>query len=399
MNRDPSREPTVDTRNPGHVRERLTEAAGSGATARNSVTGAVWVFGYEEIERLARDGRLAGVGMAMFDLMGIEGELRHWYGSLMFSNEGDEHIRLRRLVNRAFTPRATERLRADTATSVETLLDELASDGEGDLVVTFDRLAIGVMCRLLGVPEEDVPTFADWTDALSRVFTLMEPDQITAAGSALSELLHYVTDLVDRRHDDPGDDLITSLLRAEEEGDRLTRTEVVRLVSNLLVAGNDTTTSQIGCSLLAMLGHPDAVERFRRGDASATSTVAETMRFEPNVSGIPRTVVQPLDIGGIVREPGAFVLLAVMVANRDPSVWSDPDRFDVARFDAPSSPKLLSFGSGPHFCLGTHLARMTLEETLRGAMARPIELVAAPEEIEWRQVLGRSPASLPVRYG
>ena len=111
--------------------------------------------------------------MTMFDLMRIEGELRRWYGSLMFANEGDEHLRLlRRLVNRAFTPRSTEPLRADTAASVEVLLDELASKGEGDLVTTFDRLAILVMCRLLGVPEEDVRSLPG-ADALSPIFTLL----------------------------------------------------------------------------------------------------------------------------------------------------------------------------------------------------------------------------------
>ncbi len=194
--------------------------------------------------------------MTMFDLMGIEGELRRWYGSLMFANEGDEHVRLRRLVNRAFTPRSTERLRADTAASVDVLLDELASKGEGDLVTTFDRLAIRVMCRLLGVPEEDVSIFAGWADVLSPVFTFMEPSQIAEAESALGELLDYVANLVRRRQTDPSEDLITSLLHEEEAGDRLSRDEVITMVSNLLVAGHDTTTSQIGCSLAAIAGSP-----------------------------------------------------------------------------------------------------------------------------------------------
>ncbi|HTU36409.1 MAG TPA: cytochrome P450 [Acidimicrobiales bacterium] len=391
-----SLEPSVDTLDPGQVRANLTEAAELGPTAQDALTGAVWVFGYNEIERLARDSRLEGVGMTMFDLMGIEGELRLWYGSLMFANEGAEHIRLRRLVNRAFTTRSTEQLRADAAASVEALLDELASNGEGDLVAMFERLPIRVMCRLLGVPEEDISTFAGWADALSRVFTFMEPSEIAAAESALSELLDYVANLVRRRQADPGEDLITSLLRAEDEGDRLSRDEVITMVSNLLVAGHDTTRSQIGCSLAAMLSHPDCLERLRGGEATLGSAVAETMRYEPNISGIPRTVKQEVEVGGITREQGAFILLAVMIGNRDPSVWDDPNGFDVSRFDAPSAPRLLSFGTGPHFCLGTNLARMTLEETLQGTLLRPIELLCAPEDIKWQQVLGRSPVSLPV---
>lgn len=389
-------EPMVNTVDPGQVRTKLVEAARLGPTARDDVTGAIWVLGYHEIEQLAHDSRLAGVGMSMFDLMGIEGELRRWYGSLMFTNEGSPHVRLRRLVNRAFTPRAIERLRADTAVLVTELLDDLSSTNNGDLVPAFGQLAIGVMCRLLGVPECDIPTFASWADALSPIFGYMEPSQISEAESALCELLNYVAGLVASRHDEAGDDLITSLVRAEDGGDSLSREEVVTMVTNLLVGGHDTTTSQIGCSLLALLSHPDAVERVRLGRATAASTVAETQRYEPNIAGIPRTVVEPVEVGGVVRDPGTLILLAVMSGNFDPSVWVEPELFNVARFDAPSTAKLLSFGSGPHYCLGTNLARMTLEETLQGTATRRIELAVAPEDVEWKQVLGRSPVSLSV---
>jgi cytochrome P450 len=392
-------EPKVTVLDPGQVRTTLAAAAAQAPVAVDEVTGAVWVFGYEEIDRLAHDPRLAGVGMTMFDLMGIEGELRRWYASLMFTNEGAEHLRLRRLVNRAFTPRSVERLRADTAASVAALLAELEDGGEGDLIALFGLLALGVMCRLLGVPADDLPVFAAWADALSPVFGFMEPPQIAAATSALGELLDYVGALVARRQDDPGDDLITALVQAEEAGDRLTRDEVVTMVANLLVGGHDTTSSQLGCSLLTLLEHPEALARVADGTADAAAVVTETMRYEPSIAGIPRTVTEPAEIGGVTRPAGTLALLTIMIGNRDPSVWEDPDVFLVDRFSAPSAPRLLSFGTGPHYCLGTNLARMTLEETVKAVAGRDLVLLADPEKVEWRQILGRSPVALPVRMG
>src|SRR3954451_23314184 len=183
----------------------------------------------------------------------------------MFTNEGDTHSRLRRLVSRAFTPRSVEPLREHSAGIIAERFDVLAAAGEGDIMDVFGRAAMRVMCRLLGVPEEDVDEFGAWADALSPVFGLMDPEQIAAARSALTELIEYVSALVDKRRGDPRDDLITALLRAEEAGDCLSRDEVVPMVANLLVGGHDTTTSQIGCTLLTLMRHDDAVARLRAG--------------------------------------------------------------------------------------------------------------------------------------
>jgi cytochrome P450 len=375
----------------------LAAAAASAPTAVESATGVVWVLRYEEIERLARDTRLAGVGLTVFDLMGIEGELRRWYASLMFTNEGDAHARLRRLVSRAFTPRAAARIRDETAALVSDLLEPVDAAREGDLIATFQALSDRVMCRLLGVPEEDVAVFGAWGEALSRIFGFMEPAEIIAAEAALGELLEYVGQLVDKRDGDPRDDLITALLAAEEGGDRLEREEVVTMVANLLVAGHDTTTSQIGCTTLTLLRYPDAVDRVRAGAVSVADAVSETMRFEPSISGIPRTLCDDVEIGGIVRSPGTVVILALQTANRDPSVWDDADSFIVDRFSRPSTPRLLSFGTGPHYCLGASVARMTLEEAVTGFVSRDFFPMDDLDAIAWRQVLGRSPVALNVR--
>lgn len=209
-------------------------------------------------------------------------------------------------------------------------------------------------------------------------------------------MLEYVAALVDQRAGDPRDDLITALLQAEEAGDQLRRDEVVTMVANLLVGGHDTTTSQIGCTVLTLMRHQDALVRLRAGEAEVAAAVSETMRYEPSIAIIPRTVASPLDIGGVTRPAGTMVLLSVLMANRDPAVWDRPEVFDVERFTRQDAPRLLSFGTGPHYCLGANLARMTIEETVAGLVTLDVRPEGDVDNVEWRLVLGRSPASLPV---
>lgn len=375
----------------------MLEAASRGDTAVDESTGTIHVLRYREIEGLLHEPRLRGVGLSLFDLMGIaDGPLRAWYGSLMFTNDGAAHDRLRRLVSKAFTPRAVEALRPLAAARVAERIDALREAGGGDLVAAFAGLPMHVMCALVGVPAEDVSEFIAWVDALSPVFGLMEPDQIAAATTAITDLLAYTSALRERRARAPAADLMTSLITAEDDGDRLTRDETATMVANLLVGGHDTTGSQIGCTLLALLARPRVLPELRSEPALLSSVVAETIRFEPAITGAPRTVAEPLEIGGAVRPPGALVMCSLLTASRDPAVWREPDAFDPRRFAAAGAPRLLSFGGGPHYCLGAALARMTLEEVVRGVAALAPQLAADPEELAWVQVLGRSPAQVPV---
>jgi cytochrome P450 len=376
----------------------LRQYAAEGPTDVDDVTGATIVFRYEDIDRLARDRRLAGVGLTFFDLMGItHGPLRDWYGGLMFTNEGAAHNRLRALVSRAFTPRAVEALRTDAAMLVAEAMATIDVDGGGDLVRLFSRIPIRVMCWLLGVPEHDVPVFATWADALSATFVLMDDDQIAAATDAIVAMLDYVRALADVRRDDPGEDLVTALLAAEQDGEKLSHDELVAMVANLIVGGHDTTASQLGCTLLTLLRHPDQTARVREAPELAASAASESIRYEPSIWGIPRTVVEPTDVAGTALPAGALVMLSTGAANRQDDVWRDPDIFDASRFTDPDAPKLLSFGAGPHYCLGAALARMTVEEAVRGfAGGPPLEHADDPWNVEWRTVLGRSPASIPV---
>lgn len=389
-------EPTVDLFGNlgGTLHQTLAPVAATESLAWDASTGATLVLRHRDVEAFAHDPRVAGIGLNLFDLMGItEGPLRDWYGGLMFTNDGEMHKRLRSLVARAFTPRSAAALRP---TAASLAANALMAEGPVDLVERFAGLPTRVMCRLLGVPDSDLPTFIAWLDALSPVFLMMTPHQIAAATDAIVELCAYLDALADRRHEDPGPDLLTALLAVEDAGDRMTRKEVVRMVANLLIAGHDTTGSQIGCTLFVVFANGSAPALSDLGVLS--DVVSETTRLEPAVPILPRTASEPLEFDGGVIPAGSMVMLCSVTANRDPVVWKDPDRFEPARFAVSGHPTVQTFGAGPHFCLGAALAKVTLEECLRAVVTNGAryELAEPPDEIPWRVMLGRSPERLLV---
>jgi cytochrome P450 len=379
----------------------LRDALAQGPLASDLATGATVVLRQRDVDALAHDQRLEGIGLALFDMMGIaDGCLRDWYGRLMFTTEGDYHRRIRSLVSRAFTPRSVEGLR-DSAADMAT--QAVASIGQGDdLVARCSSLATRLMCRLLGVPDSDVPVFSHWLDTLSPVFFVMTPEQLAAATTSITELQSYVDKLTTSRDKTSGrDDLITALLASEADGERLTHGETVAMIANLLVAGHDTAGSQIPCSILVALQHSDELTGVHEDEARLASAVAETMRLEPSIPFIPRTAVAPIDLYGTTIEAGSMVFLCIASACRDASAWHEPDRFEPDRFSRPDTPRLLNFGAGTHYCLGHALAKIAVEESVRAVLAAdpPLRLAEDPADIPWRQVLGRSPARLLVSSG
>jgi cytochrome P450 len=380
----------------GDLHEMLRDAAQQGPLATDIATGATVVLRQRDLEELAHDPRLIGIGLTLFDMMGItDGPLRDWYGKLMFTTEGEYHRRIRSVVSRAFTPRSVGSLRgtaAEMATAGVTAARE-----SGDLVAA-STLGTRLICRLLGVPDGDVAVFTKWADALSPVFFVMTADQIEAATQAITDLQAYVDALTTRRAKNPGDDLITALLAAEADGERLTHAETVTMIVNLLVAGHDTAGSQIPCSILIALQHLDELAGALDDEARFVSAVNETMRLEPSIPVIPRTTMEPIDLYDTTIPTGSMVFLCIAAACRDASAWPEPDRFDADRFTRPDTARLPNFGAGTHYCLGTSLAKVAVEESLRAVLAAEpaLRLIEDPAEIPWRQVLGRSPSRLAV---
>jgi cytochrome P450 len=384
------------------LHDALREAAQAGPLAGDPATGVVFALRHADVDALGRDPRLVGAGLANFDVMGVTaGPLRDWYGSLMFTNEGAVHRRLRALVQKAFTPRAVDTIRRAAGEMAVEAVAPVREAGGGDLVSATLTLPLRVICRLIGVPDADVDGFVAWADALSVVFGFASPEQIDAATDALHNLNGYVDGLLEQRRVAPGTDLVSALVGAEVDGEQLTHDEVRTMVGNLIVGGHDTTGSQIGCTFLTLLRHPDQAALVASRPDLVAHAVEETMRFEPSVAGIPRVPTEAISIGGEEVGAGCIVILSTAAANREPGVWVDPETVDVTRFAQPGVPRLMSFGIGTHYCLGAALARMTLEEAVRVTFAdgpRP-QPAAALDDVEWRQLLGRSPVSLPVTIG
>jgi hypothetical protein len=269
------------------------------------------------------------------------------------------HTRLRRLVSKAFTPRQVQQLQPFVEERTRTLLDAAAARGRLELVEDLAYpLPVAVISELLGVPHEDAETFAGWSHVLAkgldRLMSEPTPEEMAENRTASDEFRAYFEHLAEQRRRDPKDDLLSALVAAEEEGDRLTIDELTSTALLLLVAGHETTVSLIGNGMLALLRVPGLLDRVRADPAVAEGVVEEVLRLDPPVQMTMRTALADVDVpGGRVRAGGTAVLL-IAAANRDDGVHADPLAFDPERSEA----QHLSFGGGMHYCLGAPLARL-----------------------------------------
>ncbi len=309
-----------------------------------------------------------------------------------------EHTRLRRLVAGAFTARRVEALRPRVAKLVDDLIDRLRTRPQpADLVENFSLpLPVQVICELLGVPEEDRHVFHDWSDTLLGD-TSRDPAEIAAAFGQLAE---YFGRLIAVKRAQPADDLMTALIAARDAQDRLSEEELVRLGITLLIAGHETTANQINMFLLTLHEHPEQVAHLRAHPEAIPQAVEELMRFAQLGAvgaGLPRVTTAEVELGGVRLPAGAAVIPVLTAANRDPALIDDPDRLDVARTHTTH----LGFGAGVHHCLGAQLARMELQEALRGLLTRlpRMEIAAPVDELVFKDgMIIRSLRALPVRW-
>jgi cytochrome P450 len=361
---------------------------------------------YDDIVASLRDPRLsadrvsayftAGLGPEDRELMTPAFEvLARW----MVFQDPPDHARLRGLVRQAFTTRAVAALRPRVESIVAMLLDDLEAVGRADLLVAVARpLPAIVIAELLGVPVTDRDLFTQWSTELSSLLfgALDDPARYHRGHQALHELIDYFESLIERYRTEPNGNLITALVHAEERGDALRREEVVATCILLLFAGHATTTDLLGNAVLALLRHPDQ-RRILQGDPSlAPRAVDEFLRYDGPGKVTVRSVREGLEVRGRRLEPGQRVILALASANRDPELFTDPDRLDVTRREN----RHLGFGSGIHFCLGAHLARLETEIAITSLLSRFPRLQLTDEPLHWQPVaLTRSLMALPVSVG
>ncbi|MEU0564578.1 cytochrome P450 [Nonomuraea sp. NPDC005983] len=282
----------------------------------------------------------------------------------MFSMDPPEHTRLRRLVSPAFNNRRTAALRPVIEREVDLLVAALKEAGPpADLVSTFARrLPITVICELLGVPASDRDTIAGFVDILLSL-TQYPPEKVAATRAELKE---YLSGLIASRRSKPRDDLVSELIEMRDSGDRLSEEELVMLGATVLTGGFLSTASEIALSFLVLFRHPAELERLRADPGLLPSAVDELLRYNALTTGggLLRVATEDVKLGNVTITAGEALLPAISAANRDPSVFHDPDVFDIGRADNPH----LTFGHGMHYCLGARLARMELELAVAGLL-------------------------------
>jgi len=353
---------------------------------------------YADVNRLLHDVP-AGVRTTDGTLPGVDEALN---GQRMFMLQQDPptHTRLRRLVSHAFTPRAINALRGNVQRIVDECLDRVSARADGEMDVIAD-LALPVpstvICEMMGVPVADRERFTTWTAqaTFGLASPLMPPEVIQMAVDAGMHLAAYFEELIAARRSTLSDDLLSTLIRAEEAGDRLSTPELISQSIGLLIAGFETTIGLIGNGVRALCLHPDELARLRAEPALIATAVDECLRWDGPIVLTARVVHADVEFGGKTIPRNSMVWGMLAAADRDPAQFPDPDRFDVAR--RPN--EHLAFGGGAHYCLGAHLARLESQIAIGSLVQRFPELTLASPTVEWGMSLFRVPGRLPVRVG
>jgi hypothetical protein len=318
---------------------------------------------------------------------------------IMLFRDPPDHTRLRGLVNKAFTPRMVESLRPRIAALVDELLAPPLADGGCDLVRDLaEPLPILVIAELLGLPGSDRADLKRWSDDLAVMLDgSIALQHLGKAVQAAVSVIEYLRGHLARKRARPGDDLLSAMLAAQERDGGLSDDEILGTALIVMGAGHETTTNLIGNGVLALLRDGAALARLRGDPGLAPSAVEELLRFDSPVQATSRLPLETVEIAGERFEKGVEIGLLLGAANRDPAVFADPDRLDLARSDN----RHVSFGFGIHFCLGAGLARLEGELAIGRLVARApgLALAIAGDDLAWRPGwLLRGLTALPVRF-
>ncbi len=354
---------------------------------------------YADVVALLRDRRFHSAVSKLPELLGIaDNEYFQSRNTSILSAEGDVHARLRRLVAPAFTPRATDRLRPFIRDTISSLLDPITPLGRCELVAAVcEPYPIPIMCELLGAPAEDWRLFSRWAADLLRIFNGTVLDDLPVIAAASAELDAYVSELIERRRHDPADDLLTALISAEEEGDRLSHQELVSLVQAVIIGGTDTTRNQLACTVALFTSYPEQWQLLADRPELANRAVEESMRVLGAIRGTGRFASEDIEFNDVLFPAGTFISPSFVAANNDPAAFDDPQRFDITREGGSVQ---MTFGSGIHYCLGASLARAELQEALP-ILAQRLPDLAVDGAITWKPQSNGiwGPEMLPIRFG
>ena len=314
-----------------------------------------------------------------------------------------DHTRLRRLVSKAFTPRTIARLEPRIRAITSELLTAAGAAGQLEVVSQLAYpLPVRIISEMLGVPVEDHPRFAGWSARLAHSLQPgfgVDPAEALARAEAAEvasdEFATYFRELIAIRRARPAQDLLSEMIAAEDDGEKLTEDELIATCVLLLVAGHETTVGLISNAILALLRHPDQLAALRADPTLAAGAVEETLRYDAPVQMTARVARGGMQVGPVTARDGALVLLLLAAAGRDPEMFADPDRFDIRR----GASSHLAFAAGPHFCLGAPLARLEATIAIESFARRMQDPELNPRGLDYKPNLNlRGPDRLVVEF-
>ena len=362
-------------------------------------------FGYvltrhEDSVAALRDHRWHQASRLLAQMNNITDErfLRRQQRPSILSAEGEEHQRLRRLVSPAFTPRSADRLRPFMRQVINGLLDPLVADGRCEFVADVcEPYPIPIICELLGAPKKDWKQFSEWATTIFQIFSDQLPHHVAEVCDASEALDAYVSELIETRRGDPRDDLLSDLIAAEEEGERLSNAELVMLVEAVILAGTDTTRNQLACALAVFADNPDQWVMLAEQPELAARATEESFRYLGAVRGTGRFASEDISYRDVVFPAGTLLFPSFIAANHDGAVFDNPMLFDIETERSGASH--LTLGFGLHYCLGANLARAELQEAL-AVLAKRMPNLRLDGEISWKPAgVGIwGPASLPLAF-
>jgi cytochrome P450 len=349
-----------------------------------------FIYRHEDITQVLRDGETFSSAHIIDLIMGpIMGE------HIMLGMDDPEHRRYRAIVSTAFRQKVLAQWEQELLVDVANeLIDAFAERGSADLVREFNfPFPTKVISGILGLPREDYRQFQRWTTAILSFFTKLDEAIVASL-----EVKEYMSVILAERRRAPREDLISELAQAELDGERLSDEEIFSFLRLLLPAGVETTYRATGNMLFSLLSNSDQLEAVRSDRELIPQAIEESLRLETPLLNITRLATKDAEVGGVLIPAGSTVMLMLAAANRDEARYPDPDNYDVLR----ASPKPhISFGHGPHACLGTHLARLEMRVALNLLLDRLPNLRLDPEgdDPHIRGQVFRSPTSLPVLFG
>jgi cytochrome P450 len=357
------------------------------------------IFKYEDCVAILRDKRWHSAAALAAEAFGVnDPRLKERRRESILSAEGDVHTRLRRLVAPSFSPRAADRLRPFMREVMNSLIDPVAKNGKCDLATDIcDPYPIPIICELLGAPKKDWQLFSRWAEDVLRIFNATASEELDVIFKAQDELGEYTRQLIADRRSRPADDLITSLIAAEEAGDKLDEAELEMMVEAVIVGGTDTTRNQLGCSIALFAEHPEQWKLLAEQPELAGKAVEETMRYFGAVRATGRFASEDIEYKGVLFPKGTLVTPSLSIANRDETVFNDANVFDITR--EPAGQPQMTFGSGIHYCLGAALARAEQQEALP-IMAQRMRNLRIDGVVTWKPstVAIFGPENLPIAY-